>query len=176
MKKILLIFSILVFSLSVAAQTTNIKIFVGNSRLNPNSEDCSKVFAIQRTITETKAVANAALSQLFKGVTDEEKGKDFYSPFSEESRDILIGVNVEKGAAYVNFKESVKQAVNGASTSCGSEEFFAEIENTLKQFPTVKKVFYAIEGNPSDFYDWMQIGELPKELKNCNGRKFPQKN
>jgi hypothetical protein len=50
--------------------------------------------------------------------------------------------------------------------------FFGQVENTLKQSPTVRKVFFAIEGDPSHFYDWIQIGECPKELKNCDSSKF----
>jgi hypothetical protein len=42
----------------------------------------------------------------------------------------------------------------------------------LTQFKTIKKVFYAIEGNPADFYDWVQVGECPSELKNCSGKNF----
>jgi hypothetical protein len=32
------------------------------------------------------------------------------------------------------------------------------VETTLKQFPTVDKVIFAIDGKPVTFYEWMQIG------------------
>lgn len=34
------------------------------------------------------------------------------------------------------------------------------------------EIFFAIEGDPSLFYDWMQIGECPRELKNCDASNF----
>jgi spore germination protein GerM len=108
---------------------------------------------------------------LFKGVTAEEKEKGYWSLFSKENESFLISVNVKKKAAYVNFKDIVVRDYGSASTSCGAG-FLAQIESTLKQFPTVKKVFYAIEGNPEMFYEWMQVGECPKELKNCSGKDF----
>lgn len=172
MKNIALLFFIFVFSSGVSAQSNSIKIFLGNSVQNPNSEDCGKVFAVKRQIPRTRAVARAALDELLKGVTETEKAQNYYSTFPEESRSVLKKLNVKKGAAYIDFRANVEEVLNGASSSCGSETFFAQIENTLKQFPSIKKVFYAIEGKPADFYDWMQIGECPKELKNCRGTDF----
>lgn len=172
MKNICLLLLIFAFALCVSAQTSNIKIFLGNDAQNPNAEDCGKVFAVNRTVPRTRAVARAALDELLKGVTADEKAKNYYSTFPEASGSILKKLNVKNGAAYVNFRADVKEVLNGASSNCGSETFFAQVENTLKQFPTIKKVFYAIEGKPADFYGWMQIGECPKELKNCRGADF----
>jgi spore germination protein GerM len=154
------------------AQNTRIKVYLGNSEKNPQSEDCTKVFAVSREIPPTKAVAAAALQELFKGVTAEEKAKNYESLFSPESASILHKVNIKNGIAYVNLKTGITESVNSASTSCGRDMFFAQIEKTLKQFPTVKKVFFAIEGKPADFYDWIGIGACPKELGKCSGKNF----
>ena len=81
-------------------------------------------------------------------------------------------MNVKGGAAYVDLDDSVIQKLGNATTSCGSQAFTASVEETLKQFPTVKKVFCAIEGSPREFYDWIQVGECPPELKNCDGSNF----
>lgn len=172
MKNILSLLFILAFSLTVSAQTTGVKIYLENSRLDNHSQECGKVFAVTRNVPKTKAVATAALEELFKGVTPEEKAQDYESIFSEKSKSILMSLNIKKGAAYVNFRDDIRFAVGGASSSCGSETFYAQVEQTLKQFPNVKKIFYAIEGKPKDFYDWMQVGECPKELKNCSGKNF----
>jgi len=172
MKNIVSLFLVLAFSIGAAAQTTGVKIYLGNNIQNPNSEDCGKVFPVTRQVPKTRAVARAALEELLKGVTAEEKAKDYYSTFSEDSKSLLIKLNVKKGAAYVNFRGNIKEVLSGASSSCGSETFFAQVEQTLKQFPTIKKVFYAIEGKPADFYDWVQIGECPKELRSCSGANF----
>lgn len=84
---------------------------------------------------------------------------------------ILKSVKVKRGAAYINFNGIITQQFGAATTSCGGG-FWRTVGMTLKQFPTIKKVFYAIEGSPKDFYDWIQIGECPKELKKCSGKDF----
>lgn len=84
-----------------------------------------------------------------------------------------MSVNVKNRAAYVNLSDPTLTPVTGNfTTSCGGSNFFGQIENTLKQFPSIKKVFFAIKGDPSLFYDWMQVGQCPKELKNCDGSNF----
>jgi hypothetical protein len=40
------------------------------------------------------------------------------------------------------------------------------------QFPTIKKVVYAIEGSTNDFYDWQQVGECPHGKKLCARSNF----
>ena len=126
---------------------------------------------VTRTIPKTKAVANAALEELFKGVTPDEAKRGFVSFSPEETKGILKSIKIKNKAAYINFNKVVYEQMGNATSSCGGG-FFSSIEKTLFQFPTIKKVFYAIEGNPADFYDWVQVGECPAELKNCSGKDF----
>ncbi len=156
----------------VSAQNANVKIYLANSEKNPRTDDCGKVFVVTRSIIKTKAVAKAALQELFKGVTDNEKAKNYESVFSAESSSILKNLNISKGSAFVNFNSSIEQSVSSASANCARDTFFSQIEKTLKQFPNIRKVFYAIDGKPADFYDWIRIGECPKELGKCNGKNF----
>jgi spore germination protein GerM len=151
--------------------TTTIKVYFHNERLNPNQEDCRKVFPTDRKVPKTKSVATAALLELFKGVTDEEKAAQFWSWPAEHTRGILKSVNVKNGAAYVNFTKAMYPQMGNATSSCGGG-FFPSVEKTLKQFPTIKKVFYAIDGSPKEFYEWAQVGDCPRELKNCDARNF----
>jgi hypothetical protein len=65
----------------------------------------------------------------------------------------------------------IRQVIPNVSASCGSAEFLAEIETTLKQFPTVNKVIIAIDSKPSIFYEWIQIG-CAKENDFCNETPF----
>jgi hypothetical protein len=134
-----------------------IKVYFNNINFNPNLEDCSKVYSLNRIIPKTVEVAKAALKELFKGPTEEEKSQGYTSWFSKETQDILKSVKVKNGTAYVDLKD-LRQMIPNASTSCGSAEFFAEVETTLQQFPTVDKVIFAIDGKPATFYEWMQIG------------------
>ena len=170
MKGLALFILVAAFSSAAFGQRT-IKVYFHNEKQNPNQTDCNKVFPVTRTIPDTFGVAKAALEELFKGTTKEEEEKDFLGFPPAETKGILKSVNVKNDAAYVNFTEKVYEQLGTATTSCGGG-FFAMVEKTLMQFQNIKKVFYAIEGKPGDFYEWVQVGECPKELKNCSGKDF----
>ncbi len=149
-----------------------VKVYFGNTELNPNMEDCSKVFPVEREIPETKAVATAALNELFRGPTEQEKEQGHVSFFSWETRDVLKSVHIEDGTAYLNL-EDLRPMVPGANSTCGSGQFRGQIEQTLKQFPTVDKVIYAIDGSPRTFYEWIQIGcAAPGDTDYCDPTPF----
>lgn len=171
MKLILLVFSVLFFGPSVYAQDTmTVKVFFHSEKLNPNMEDCQKVFPTERTVPKTKAVARAALDELFKGTTEEERKNEFWSFPPDETGDIIANLNVKKGNACLNFKKVVYEKLGNTTTSCGSG-FFSSIEATLKQFPTIKNVYYAVEGDADGFYEWVQVGECPHG-KHCAKKNF----
>ena len=177
MKLWLVLLLISAFSIVGAGQAndqTAIKIYLSDANDNPNFEDCGKVRAVTRKIQKTKAVAKAALDELVKGATEAEKARNLSSIFSLETKSIIKSVNIKKGTAYVNLDDWIIENLGAATTSCGAFTFVTPIEKTLRQFPAVKRIFFAIEGSPKDFYDWMQVGECPKELENCDGRNFRQ--
>ena len=153
--------------------TMTIKVFYGNEKRNPNSDPCGLAFPVNRVIPKTQAVAKAALEQLFAGPTEKEKSEGYHSWFSPETKSILKSIVIKKRVAYVNFKADAFAVLpGGVSTSCGSSDFIGQMEKTLLQFPTIKKVFYAIDGKPADFYEHLQ-GECPEELgTNCDGSNF----
>ena len=170
---IALIFATLFGSLGVAAQTKGtitIKVYFHNEKLNPNMLDCTKFFATERTIPKTRAVARAALDELFKGTTEGERKREFSSAPPEDTRDIIRGLSVKDGVAYLNFKKSIFEKLGNTTSSCGSG-FYSSIEATLKQFKSIKKVVYAVEGNANDFYDWVQVGDCPHG-RHCNSKNF----
>lgn len=154
-------------------KTTSVKLFFPNTRMDKS--DCAvKVFPVNRTIPKTTSIAKAILEQLFAGPSVEEQAKGYYSDFSAETKTLLISVNVKNQAAYVNLRDLTGSTtkMGNFTTSCGSSNFFGQVENTLKQFPSIKKVYFAFEGDPAYFYDWIQIGECPKALKNCDASNF----
>ena len=171
MIKIILL-TLLILPVTTFSQTMSVKVYFSSEKFNPGSLDCSKVFPVTRKIPKTKSVAKAALEELFKGVTKTEAANGYYSFFSDATKSILISVKVKKGMAYVNLKHEVIEKLGNATTTCGGGAFDAQLEKTLKQFPSIKKIFFAIEGNPEDYYEWMQIVDCPKELKNCSGKDF----
>ena len=152
------------------AQTMNIKVYFHPDKLDPQWDDCKKVAPVSRTIPKTPAVATAALEELLKGPTAEE-AKTFSGYGPPETNGILKSVKVKSGAAYVNFTKAVYEQMGGATSSCGGG-FFSMVDATLMQFPTIKKVYYAIEGNTNDFYEWVQVGECPYSKKICASTNF----
>lgn len=154
-----------------AQSTVTIKVFFHNEKLNPNQIDCTKVFPTIRTIPKTKAIARAALDELFKGTTREEEAKEFVSFPPENTSDIVKSLNVKGGVAYLNFNKSVYEKLGNTTSSCGGG-FYSTIDATLTQFPTIKKVVYAIEGSTADFYEWQQVGECPHPKRLCAASNF----
>jgi spore germination protein GerM len=166
----------LIFVPAHAQQSLTIKLYFPNSKRDQG--DCSaKVYPVTRSVPKTNGVARAALDQLFAGPTEQEKAKGFYSDFSEATKTLLLGVNIKSRNAYVNLRDlTTVPGMGNFTTSCGGSNFFGQVESTLKQFSSIKKVFFAVEGDPSFFYDWMQIGECPKELRNCDAANFVKSN
>jgi spore germination protein GerM len=153
---------------SQTRQTMTVKVFFSNSK--SGFDDCAKVYPVTRTIPKTQAVARAALEQLLGGPTEKERAEGYFSWFSEETKSALLGVNIKDETAYVNLKD-IRQIITNASSSCGSTILMAQLDNTLKQFPTIKRAFFAIEGSPEEFYGFQQM-ECPDELKNCDKSNF----
>ncbi len=155
---------------SQKAETMTVKVYFHPDKLDPEVLECTKVHPVNRTIPKTAAVATAALQELLKGPTPEEAKE--YSGFGPpETNGILKSVNVKNGTAYVNFTKLVYDQMGVATTSCGSG-FFAMTDATLMQFPTIKKVVYAIEGSTNDFYEWGQVGVCPHGRKHCSRNNF----
>ncbi len=116
-----------------------------NKQLDPNMLDCSKVFETKRAIAKTLAVGRAALEELFKGPTAEEKKAGYFT-------NIPAGVTIQKltienGLAKVDLNEKLEQGVGG---SCRVDSIRAQITQTLKQFPTVQNVIISINGRTED--------------------------
>ncbi len=172
MKSIHLLLIVLAFASSALAQkagTMTIKVYFHSIKIDPEWNDCNKVYPVTRTIPKTAGVATAALHELLKGTTPEE-AKNFAGFSPDETKGILKSVKVKNGGAYVNFTNAVYQQMGSASTSCGGG-FFSMVEATLKQFPTIKNVYYAIEGNSNDFYNWVQVGDCP-DGRHCAASNF----
>jgi len=166
-----LLFSILAPAVfAQKAETITIKMYFHPDKLDPEWDDCNKVQAVTRTIPKTASVATAALLELFKGPTPEE-AKEYSGTGPPETDGILKSVNVKDRTAFVNFTKRVFEQMGNATTSCGGG-FFAMTDATLMQFPTIKKVVYAVEGSTNDFYEWVQVGECPYGKKQCARSNF----
>ena len=149
-----------------------LKLYFNNDKLAEAGGACNKVFPVNRTVPKTVNVATAALGQLFAGPTQEETAKGYTSVFSDKTKDILKSIKIIDGVAYINLAD-LRSLVPNASTSCGAAMLLAEADSTLKQFSTIKKTIYAIEGKPATFYTWLQLSCGP-DNNNCDETPFKQ--
>jgi hypothetical protein len=105
----------------------------------PSNYDCSEVKPLSKIIPETGAPARAALEVLIEASGNVPDGYATNIP-----RDVEINtLTVENGTAYVDFSRELNQVAG----SCAVEAARAQIESTLKQFPTVSRVEISVEGN-----------------------------
>lgn len=153
-----------------ATNKVTLQLYFNNNNFNPNLEDCRKVYPVTREFDKMpENMALQAIIELLKGPTPEEISQGYSSFFSEKTKLILKNLKIKDETAYINFHD-FRSIIPNVSASCGSAEFIAEIETTLKQFPNIKKVIVAIEDKPAVFYEWVQLG-CTKE-NNCDERPF----
>lgn len=151
-------------------EVTTFSVYFHNAGLSANAESCDRVSPLVRTVPATRAVAQAALNSLFAGPSLIEQEQGYYSPFSDRTGEILKNIRIVGQAAYVDLHD-IRPILPGTSSSCGSAEFIAEVKATLRQFPQVKRVVFAIEGKPREFYEWIQA-ECDRSNDYCDARPF----
>ncbi len=147
--KIIIISALIIAVLAVAVffifrSKAQIKVFFNNNKMDPEIS-CNKVFPVERTITKTAAVANAALEQLFNGPTEQEKTNGFFTSINSGVK--IQKLTIENGVAKVDFNDQLEFQVGG---SCRVSAIRAQITQTLKQFPTVHEVLISINGRTED--------------------------
>lgn len=135
------------FTLPVKLQKSSgenmvVKAYFGNTA---TTVSCNTVFYAQRTIIKTQAPAGAALEQLLSGPTDLEKRAGFFTTINPGVK--VQSLTITDGVAKVDFNEELQKNVAG---SCKVTAIRAQIEETLKQFPTVKSVVISINGKTED--------------------------
>ena len=121
--------------------SADVKIFFGNRKEDPDGENCSRVYEVSRRIPKTSGVAKAAISELIFGTYLEEEDNGY---FSEINRDVKMNkITIAGGIARVDFSKELADSIGG---SCEKEIVKAQINETLKQFPTVKEVEITVDG------------------------------
>ncbi len=100
---------------------------------------CSSVTATERRIAKSVAVGYAALTELLAGPNTPESSAQLST--SIPSFVFIKSLTINDGVAKVEFSKSLE---TGGSCRVGSIR--AQIESTLKQFPTVTSVIISTEG------------------------------
>lgn len=125
-------------------ETMTVKAFFMNDKLDPEIT-CQKVFSVERSIPKTKSVAKAAIEELLKGPTDAEK-KSGYSTLINDGV-ILNRITIADGVASADFSEKLQENTGG---SCRVGLIRRQIEDTLKQFSSIKEIIISINGNSEE--------------------------
>ncbi len=132
--------------------------------------DCAAVFPVRRPLPSTRAVAAASLQALFAGPTPEEQAAGYRSPFSPATAGLLKRIWIRQGTAYLDLHD-LREPLATASSSCGAAELRAQIDRTLLQFPSVRRVRIAIDGDPRRFHEWLG-GSCTAREADCDPRPF----
>jgi photosystem II stability/assembly factor-like uncharacterized protein len=98
----------------------------------------------------------AALRELLRGPTPEERDQGLSSWFSPETADALRSVSLdEKGDVVVDFRD-LASLIPAASSSAGSAMLLGELNATVFQHPDVRTVEYRLDGSCEAFWNWLQ--------------------
>lgn len=122
-------------------ENMTVKAFFINNAADPQRLDCSAVEAVDRVVPKTVATARAALEQLFLGPTGEEKNRGYISAINPGVT--ISALTIANGEAHVTLSRKLQENVGG---SCLVTSIRAQIEQTLKQFPTVQTVRISVVG------------------------------
>jgi Sporulation and spore germination len=119
--------------------------------------DPRRVVPVSRTVPRSPKVATAALNELLRGPTARERAAGYWSFFSDDTARMLRGARVTGGTGFADFRD-FRRLLPNATSSYGSTALLAELDATLKQFPTIKGTLYAFNGDVAAFYTWLQLG------------------
>ena len=114
---------------------TTVKAYFGNTLLDKDPNDCSDVYPVEREVEKIPKIGQAALEELLRGPTEEEKERGYFTSLEEGTE--IRGLSIQHGVAFVDFNETLDANVAG---SCRVTAIRSQIEQTLKQFPTVNEV------------------------------------
>jgi len=130
-----------------SGETMTVKAYFGNGTLDPDYS-CNKVFAVERKIPKTGAVATAAMRELLNGPTDVEKKSGYFTSINSGVKVNSISIlKTNPPSAVIDFDEQLEFQVGG---SCRVAAIRAQITETLKQFPTIESVTISINGRTED--------------------------
>ena len=124
------------------AKTTTVSVYFANSIKDPGFMDCRVVHELTRTIPYTEGVATAAINELIKGLTAGEIKNGYVTQIDPDTR--IQSLSIKDGVASVDLSEELGSKNLGL---CAGQFIQAQIEQTLLQFPTVKKVIVSINGD-----------------------------
>jgi hypothetical protein len=122
-------------------ESMSIKVFFGNRKEDPDAQNCSQVYSVDRRISKTKAVAEGAIKELLNGITSQEQDEGYFSEINGNAK--INKIAIKGGIAKVDFSGELFDGISG---SCEIETIKNQITNTLKQFSTIEDVQITVDG------------------------------
>jgi hypothetical protein len=120
------------------------------------ADDPTKVVAVRRGVPRSPKVATAALTQLLAGPTRAERAAGYWSVFTSATAGSLRSVRITNAVGYADFRD-LRPLMPTAGSSAGTAAFLAELDTTFKQFSTVRRTVYSLDGDVAAFYEWLQL-------------------
>ena len=116
------------------------------------------VTAYPRSV-EGPGVLRGVLEHLLAGPTDEEIAEGAQSIFSDKTAGSLNSVTItDDGLARVDFADF---SAHAPGVACVAMALGAQLDATVKQFPTVKEVVYSFDGDIGAFYGAYELSTPP---------------
>lgn len=123
---------------------TRVNVLFVNASLG-SADDCRLVFPLSRDIPTTFSVASATLAELLRGPDEKERAAGYMSLIPQGT--VIRAVTINSGVITADFTSKLSAGVAG---SCMVGGIRAQLEETLRQFPTVNTVVISAEGRTED--------------------------
>ena len=120
------------------SSTKRMYIYFGNSKLNPEMIDCTKVYPVEREILILSNPGDL-IRLLIDGPTQVELDEGYFSTIPKDV--ILNGISLNNGIINVDFSNL------NSGGSCRVGAIRAQITETLKQIYGVKEIIISVDGN-----------------------------
>jgi hypothetical protein len=126
-------------------ESITVTVYFSNDKKDPEALDCANVYSVDRRISKTQAIAQAALTELLNGPYPAERQEGYLTNINQGVK--IQSLTIENEIAKVDFNKTLDQAVGG---SCRVAAIRAQITKTLEQFSTVKQIIISIDGRTED--------------------------
>lgn len=126
---------------NAARPMTRLQIYFSNDEMDPEIT-CNRVFAVEREVPTTPAIARAAIEQLLAGPSAQDQASGFRTNINPGTA--IQSLTIQNGVARIDFNE---QLDNPGGGSCRVSAIRAQITETLRQFPTVDEVVISVNGD-----------------------------
>lgn len=121
------------------------KVFFSNSTEDSEALHCEVVYPTQRHVPHAEGLPQLAAEELLAGPTELEEIAGFRTNINPGVE--LIDFQIEDGVARANFSAEMQRELGG---SCRVLAIRSQIKETLKQFPEIREVVIAVEGETEE--------------------------